>query len=115
MTIYTISEYISRFLPMGYDKTNTGVLFKNETATVANRRPQMQGSLETCCPDCGTVTGWWLSAWTKIAGPQAKNPGARFQSLSFEVKDNQGAPAPPSPAVNSNPDSDQDYEDDIPF
>jgi len=98
---------------MGYDKTNTGVLFKNDTATEANRRPQMQGSMETCCPDCGTVTAWWLSAWTKIAGPQALNPGARFQSLSFVLKDDQGIAKDKTDQVAAS--QNQDYEDDIPF
>ena len=94
---------------MSYDNTNSGVIFRNEDKTRENH-PDHKGSSEIKCPCCGAVSAFWLSAWVKTAGPNAKNPGSKFFSLAFQPKDEAKTPRP-APKANS----DDDQFDDIPF
>lgn len=84
-----------------YDDTNSGMMSRNDNKTNENQ-PDFKGFVN--------VEGveYWLSAWVKVAGEMAKNPGRKFFSISLTPKQEQAnasAPAPPS----------SDFEDDIPF
>jgi hypothetical protein len=82
-----------------YDNSNSGVLFKNDRKEKSTH-PDYKGT--------ASIDGqeYWLSAWIKTAGPQARNPGQKFLSLAFDVKET------PRPPVNNPSVGD---EDDIPF
>jgi len=69
---------------MAYEpRDNSGSLFRNDRAT-SDRHPTHKGK--------ATIGGvdYWVSAWVKEAGQNSKNPGARFFSLAFEPKEQQG-------------------------
>lgn len=87
---------------MAFDDTNKGVLFKNEKGK--DSHPDYRGSVN--------VEGveYWFSGWIKTAGPNAKNPGSKFLSVSVEKKDEKylKPKAPPSPGFDFD-------DDDIPF
>jgi hypothetical protein len=86
---------------MAYDNTNRGVLFKNDRKETDNH-PDYSGQVN--------VEGveYFFSGWIKTAGPNAKNPGSKFLSVSVSKKREQPAPrATPSPSLY--------YDDDIPF
>ena len=85
----------------------SGALFKNENRRT-DKHPNARGTAEIKCPHCQEWTEFWVSAWTKEAGPQAKNPGMKFQSLAFQPKEDQPPKGPTSM-------EDKGYEDDIPF
>lgn len=63
-----------------YDRTNTGTLGKARERK-SDKHPEYTGSLN--------INGveYWLSAWVKTAGPNAKEPGSKFFSLSVKPKD----------------------------
>ncbi len=65
---------------MAYDNTNSGAAFPNDKKTSV-RSPDFKGSIN--------VNGaeYWLSVWVKKAGPNAKNPGQKFLSMSVTPKD----------------------------
>lgn len=86
----------------GYDNTNRGVLFKNDRKTSDNH-PDYKGSVNV------GGTEYWFSGWIKTAGPNARNPGSKFLSVSVEEKDKRKDEKPYSP-----PDL-YDTDDDIPF
>ena len=65
---------------MPYDNSNSGMLSRNERKQQPNH-PDFTGQCEV-----GGIS-YWISAWTKEAGPQSKMPGKRFFSLSFKPKD----------------------------
>lgn len=89
---------------MGFDNTNRGVLFKNDKTHDA--QPDYKGSVD--------VAGvqYWFSGWIKTAGPNAKNPGSKFLSVSVEQKDDKYIK--PTPVAPKRPTFD-DMDDDIPF
>ena len=64
---------------MGFDNTNRGVLFKADKTK--DSQPDYRGSVN--------VEGveYWFSGFIKVAGPNAKNPGGKFLSVSVEKKD----------------------------
>ena len=68
-----------------YDNTNRGSLFRNDRRET-DRHPEYKGSIN--------VNGeeYWLSAWVKEAGPNAKNPGQKFFSLSVQPKNQAQTP-----------------------
>jgi len=87
---------------MAFDNTNKGVMFKNDKTNDA--QPDYRGS--------ANIDGveMWASGWIKVAGPNAKNPGSKFLSMSFEKKDAKYVKAPePKPYMVD------DLDDDIPF
>jgi hypothetical protein len=79
---------------------NSGAVFKNDRKA-EDRHPDYKGDAEV-----GGVK-YWVSGWIKTAGPNAKNPGSKFMSLAFTVKDQQPAFAPPPANLG--------VDDDIPF
>mgnify|MGYP005818350411 CR=1 FL=1 len=99
-------------------KNNSGSMFKNDYATT-EKHPAMKGT--------ALIDGklWQVAAWTNIG--TRNDPAARWQSLSFEVKDasaanrSQGpapAPAPEPPPAEKPPVQAQiqeEFNDDIPF
>lgn len=100
-------------------RDNSGTLFRNDRAT-SDRHPTHKGQ--------ATIGGveYWVSGWTKEAGPTAKNPGSRFFSLAFEPKErqdiqfgNEGHSQPNGAhggtANGSGQATATDFDDDIPF
>jgi len=81
---------------------NSGAVFKNDRKQQDNH-PDYKGDAE--------VDGvkYWVSGWIKTAGPNAKNPGSKFMSLAFTLKESR--PAEARPITGMSP----DLEDDIPF
>lgn len=63
-----------------YDNTNRGVLFRNDRKET-NTHPDYTGNLNV------NGTEFWLSGWIKEAGPQARNPGQKFLSVSIKPKE----------------------------
>ena len=86
-----------------YDNTNAGVLFKNDRRE-NDRQPTHTGSVCTECPNCGTKTDYWQSAWVK------EGKRGKFFSQAFKPKDapQQAAPVPAAPAG-------EPFSDDVPF
>jgi|TARA_R100000789_G_scaffold1692_2_gene5116 hypothetical protein len=93
---------------MGFDNTNSGAIFKNERRE-HDRQPTHQGNLIVKCPHCQETQEFWLSAWTKVAGPQARNPGMRFFSLAINPKDEQQQQQQTSPMEQD------DFDEEVPF
>ena len=58
---------------MEYDNNNTGVLFRNETATPENKQPYMTGKCEVNGKDM-QVAGWMKES----------KAGKKFHSLKFQ-------------------------------
>ena len=58
---------------MEYDNNNTGVLFRNETATPENKQPYMTGKCEVNGKDM-QVAGWMKES----------KAGKKFLSLKFQ-------------------------------
>ena len=86
-----------------YDNTNTGVLFKNDTAGKSDKFPGYGGSTEQQCPHCNKTFLSWVSAWVKD-GKKGK-----FFSLAFKPKDAEPAEARPvAPATEW-------ADEDVPF
>ena len=81
---------------------NSGAIFKNDRKQQDNH-PDYKGDAEV-----GGVK-YWVSGWIKTAGPNAKNPGSKFMSLAFTLKEDRAAPPRPIAGVIA------DLEDDIPF
>ncbi len=90
---------------MSFDNTNRGVLFKNEKTK--DSQPDYRGSVN--------VDGveYWFSGFIKTAGPNAKNPGSKFLSVSVEKKD--AKYLKPQPAQRPKPQFDDLDESDVPF
>ena len=82
---------------MEYDNNNTGVLFRNETATPENKQPYMSGSCE--------VNGvkLQLAAWMQ----ESKTTGKKFLSLKFQE--------PQAKQEASNNNSNTSTTGDVPF
>lgn len=87
---------------MPYDNTNKGALFKNDRKESPNH-PDYKGTINV------EGTEYWASGWIKVAGPNARNPGSKFLSVSLTAKDGNG-PHPGVPQYNI-----LDDDDDIPF
>lgn len=87
---------------MPYDNTNKGALFKNDRKESPNH-PDYKGAINV------EGTEYWASGWIKVAGPNARNPGSKFLSVSLTAKDGNG-PQPRVPQYNI-----LDDDDDIPF
>ena len=64
---------------MGYDNEMKGVLFMNDNKTTESH-PDYRGSCE--------IEGieYWISSWVN----EAKQTGAMYQSLKFQIKEEQG-------------------------
>ena len=71
-----------------YDNTNTATLFRNERKAT-DRHPDHNGTATVKCPHCGEVSEFWLAAWVKTAGQNAKRAGQKFFSMAFTSKDEQ--------------------------
>jgi len=65
---------------MEYDNKNSGMLSRNERKEKPNH-PDFTGQINVAGVD------YWLSGWSKEAGPQSKKPGMRFISLAVKPKD----------------------------
>ena len=91
----------------GFDNTNKGTMFKNDRKTQDNQ-PDYKGSINI------EGTEYWASGWIKVAGPNAKNPGAKFLSMAFEPKDGGFSGKKPEPKPAPKYDL-SDMDDDIPF
>ena len=63
---------------------NSGALFQNDNK-FKESQPDSRGEAEVCCPHCGAVTSYWLSAWWKVS-----RAGKQFLSMAFSHKE----PAP---------------------
>lgn len=87
-----------------YDNTNRGTLFKN-TDKQQDTHADYNGSIN--------VNGkeYWLNAWVKEAGENAKEPGKKFFSLSVKEKQPKAEPQQQTQA----PAPSNDFDDDIPF
>lgn len=85
-----------------YDDTNSGMMSRNDNKTSDNQ-PDFKGFVNV------EGTEYWLSAWVKVAGEMAKQPGRKFFSIALTPKeatrsaDGTGAAAEPP------------LDDDIPF
>lgn len=66
---------------MSYDRTNTGTLNRNDRKE-KDTHADYRGSINV-----GGVE-YWLDGWIKTAGPNGRNPGSKFLSLSIKPKDN---------------------------
>lgn len=86
-----------------FDNTNSGALFPNDRKQ-NEKSPNVKGEAHICCPHCGAVQKFWVSAWTKVS-----KGGKKFMSLAFNA-DTTTAPAP-----KSAPSLDEEFDDDIPF
>ena len=84
-----------------FDRTNTGTLGRNDRRET-EKHPEYTGTLN--------VDGreYWISAWVKTAGPNARSPNSKFFSLSVKPRE----PKPAVPMQTSNP---PEFDDDIPF
>ncbi len=81
---------------MEYDNTNTGVLFRNETANEENKQPYMTGKLNVKGED------FQIAGWMK----ESKN-GKKFLSLKVQK--------PQTLEVKATNNSSTSTTDDIPF
>ena len=81
---------------MEYDNNNTGVLFRNETATPENKQPYMTGKCEVNGKDM-QVAGWMKESKT----------GKKFLSLKFQE--------PQAREVVASNDSSTSTTDGVPF
>ncbi len=86
-----------------YDNEMRGVLFANKERT-KDSQPQAKGS----CQIDGVE--YWVSAWTN----EAKS-GQKYQSLSFQRKDEVHAKGVAQAKAAMEPEGFSDLEDDIPF
>lgn len=89
---------------MQYDRTNSGLLAKNERKE-KDTHPDFTGSINVA------GTEYWLNGWLKTGKDGSKLAGKKFFSLSVRPKDQQRSPAPapaPAPVVD-------DFNDEIPF
>lgn len=86
----------------GYDNNNSGSMFKNDRKET-DKQPDFRGSVEVDNQE------YWLSAWVREAGPQAKNPGQKFFSLAFTPKNQEATGAPPASTKAD------DFDDDVPW
>ncbi len=81
---------------MEYDNNNTGVLFRNETATPENKQPYMTGKCEVNGKDM-QVAGWMKES----------KAGKKFLSLKFQE--------PQAKEVVASNDSSTSTTGDVPF
>ena len=102
---------------------NSGALFQNDNK-FKESQPDSRGEAEVCCPHCGAVTSYWLSAWWKVS-----RAGKQFLSMAFTPKD--PAPQQPKPQPQWHPNQFENqtakermdngtpvpsnFDDDIPF
>lgn len=97
-SLYRILDYVN-FLEaiVPYDNTNKGALFKDTSESNRDYNGQLN------------VEGkeYWVSGWINTAGPNSKNPGSNYLSISLTPKD--------APAQQTSADSGSDFDDDIPF
>jgi hypothetical protein len=82
-------------IKMGFDNTNTGVLFKN-TDRQSEQSPNYRGSLDV------NGESFWLNAW-----PKTSKKGERYMSLSIKPKNSDAAQPKKSRS--------EDFNDSIPF
>jgi len=87
---------------MAYDDNNSGTLFKNKNKK-SDRSPGYTGKVNI------EGTWYWISAWVKEAGPNAKTPGEKFFSLAFSEMENQPTVSAPADHASTG------FEEDIPF
>lgn len=90
-----------------YDNSNTGMLFKNDKGD-NEKRPDYKGSLVVLQPG-----EYWISGWIREAGPNSKRAGEKFISMKLEMKENQAQPQ--RAAVQQQPATVANMDDDIPF
>jgi uncharacterized protein (DUF736 family) len=81
---------------MEYDNNNTGVLFRNETATPENKQPYMTGKCQVAGKDM-QVAGWM----------QESKAGKKYLSLKFQE--------PQTKEVVASNDSSTSTTDGVPF
>jgi len=90
-----------------YDNTNRGALFKNDKKEKPSQ-PDYKGSINVAGVD------YWLSAWLNTA-----KSGAKYMSLSVQLKEQQNIDPPQTLAEKSAataPGTDKgEFDDDIPF
>ena len=94
-----------------FDSTNTGHLSRNDRKE-KDTHPDFKGF----CDIEGVE--YWISAWTKEAGPNAKNPGRKVFSLRFEPKDPPAQAAAPATGGRGQAQTQPEtppFDDDIPF
>jgi len=84
-----------------YDDTNRGAIWPNDRMREGKRDPQFTGSLNV------DGTEYWVSAWKRKVDAK---PGSPSLSFSVNRKDQNRAPRP-----ESQPESRDDYSDEIPF
>mgnify|MGYP003626623658 FL=1 len=84
---------------MEYDNTNTGVLFRNETANEENKQPYMTGNLN--------VDGKELSiaGWMKVS----KTSGKKFLSLKVQEPRVKEVPAVNNATTNTTADAEMPF------
>ena len=89
-----------------YDNNLTGMLFRNDKGD-NEKRPDYKGSCE--------VNGvqYWISGWVREAGPNSKRAGEKFISMKLEPKEQQAQPQ--RAAVQQQPATVANMDDDIPF
>lgn len=98
-----------------FNNINSGALFANDKRRTETS-PTHKGQCEVCCPHCGTVQKYWISAWVKVA----KNKVTKFFSFAFTADETQQQPtySQAKAAHSSGPAAKQDpidFDDDIPF
>lgn len=64
-----------------FENENDGVLFPNDKKRDENS-PSSKGHAHITCPNCGTKTKFWLSAWTKMGRNSRK-----FLTMAFSKAD----------------------------
>ncbi len=80
---------------MSYDKTNTGILFKNDRKEEGSKQPDYTGTINVDGKELE------LAAWIR------QGPKAKFMSLSVKPKREQAAKtSTPAPARSADVDSD---------
>jgi hypothetical protein len=92
---------------MGYDNTNTGLLFKNDKQGHDNW-PDYQGKIDV------DGTEYWLSAWIKD-GKNGKYMSLAVKAKSDSARSSRDAKPEPQPQQSRRSEATGDFEDDIPF
>ena len=87
-----------------YDNTNTGIISKNDRKET-DKHPDIKGSCEPQCPNCGKTSEMWINGWHK----KRKDGSGSFYSLSFKAKENK------TQEIRNEVLDDNQLDDDIPF
>ena len=89
---------------MPYDNTNRGILSRNQKKQ-SETHADYTGEINVGGVD------YWLNAWVKEAGPNSKNPGKKFFSLSVKPKQ----PSAKQTQTQTQEPSADIPDDDVPF